>query len=185
MDTSHRYIITFIQLNVVTSWFPRLNGQSSHTAVHVVWNSLLAQLHSTSISSEKRLLRRVGNFELFFFQNVDKLHSRLTVIFGRLLDSLTPSCAPQKLSNEAKCHLIPTPTQYILYIYSSSSSSLLAEMRTKIKHRYNNKQMCDKPTLYHSNNTESKVQHKFIHKLIQCDDIHNRGGTHLHIQRTA
>jgi len=33
--------------------------------------------------------------------------------------------------------------------------------------------MCDKPTLYHSNNTGRKDQHKFIHKLIQCDDIHN------------
>ena len=33
--------------------------------------------------------------------------------------------------------------------------------------------MCDKPTLYHSNNRGSKDQHKFIHKLIQCDDIHN------------
>jgi len=45
--------------------------------------------------------------------------------------------------------------------------------------------MCDKPTLYHSNNTGSKDQHKFNHKLIQCDGIHNRGGAHLHIQRTA
>jgi len=42
----------------------------------------------------------------------------------------------------------------------------------KNKTWYNNKQMCDKPTLYHSNNTGSKDQHKFIHKLIQCDDIH-------------
>ena len=40
--------------------------------------------------------------------------------------------------------------------------------------------MCDKPILYHSNNTGSKDQHKFIHKLIQCDDIHNRGGARSH-----
>jgi len=42
--------------------------------------------------------------------------------------------------------------------------------------------MCDKPTLYHSNNTGSKDQHTFIHKLIQCDDIHKRGGAHIHIE---
>jgi len=35
--------------------------------------------------------------------------------------------------------------------------------------------VCDKPTLYHSNNTGNKDQHKFIHKLIQCDDIHFYG----------
>ena len=34
--------------------------------------------------------------------------------------------------------------------------------------------MCDKPTLYHSNNTGRKDQHKFIHKLIQWYMFNNR-----------